>query len=115
VSEIRIRPLGDWVVVEVPPKKQKMLGSIILVEHHPNQILVGTVKAVGPGSSHASGARIPAGVEVGERVAFFSANFDTSAGEQLRETVDKYEEGLGMIRSKDILFALAPGVELDLE
>lgn len=115
MSNLRVRPLGEWVVVEVPPKKQKMLGDIVLIEHHPNQLLLGTVHAVGPGAFHPVNGHAETGIKVGEKVAFFSANFDTSAGEQLRETVSKYQEGLGMVRAKDILFAVAEGVDVNLD
>lgn len=65
------RPLSDYVLVKLPPKKEKTEGGILLPEtaaaEKPQQ---GHVVAVGPGRTLESGEVVPMHVKVGAEILF---------------------------------------------
>ena len=49
MSEIKIKPLADRVVIEPAPAEEKTAGGIIIPDTAKEKPLKGTVVAVGPG------------------------------------------------------------------
>lgn len=78
-----------------------------------DRMAFGKVVAVGPGLLSKNGRyRIPVGVEPGERIAFFREHLVTWQGKQIRRVLQELGEGLALLRSIDILFAVQDGVEV---
>jgi len=71
MSDFRIRPLGDRVVVKPAEREEKTKGGIYLpdtaTKERPQE---GTVMAVGEGRRDDSGKIIPMNVKEGDRVLF---------------------------------------------
>ena len=67
---MKLRPLGDRVIVEPVEKEEMAAGGIILPESAKEKPQQGTILAVGPGRRDEEGKRIPMDVEVGDRVLF---------------------------------------------
>ena len=89
------RPLGDNVLVKLPPEKKKTESGIILPEtaasEKPQQ---GTIVAVGPGRRLESGEMVPMRVEVGQEVLF-----GTYAGIEMKIQDQKFL----VVREDDLL------------
>lgn len=67
---VRLRPLGDHLIVE-PVEERKMTASgIVLPETAREKPLEGKVLAVGPGCQSRGGERIPMDIEEGDRILF---------------------------------------------
>lgn len=68
---MKLKPLGDRVIVEMITKKQDETASgIVVVETKAKQQTEGTVVAVGPGAVDDDGNRTVIEVKVGDRVHF---------------------------------------------
>ena len=71
MSEFRIRPLADRVVIKPAPKEEKTKGGLFLPDtaskEKPQE---GTVVAVGEGKLDDNGKRVPVAVAAGDRVLF---------------------------------------------
>ncbi len=70
MAEIKLRPLGDRVVVEPMEEEERTAGGIILPETAKEKPQQGKVIAVGPGARDEDGNRIPIDVKLGDRVLF---------------------------------------------
>ena len=64
-----IKPLADYVVLQVKPAEKKV-GSIILATEDKNKTNVATVVAVGPGKENEKGQLVKISVKVGDRVIY---------------------------------------------
>ncbi len=68
---MKLRPLGDRVIVKALSKEEKSKGGIILPDtvdkERPEQ---GEIIAVGPGKLLENGSRAPMNVKVGDKVVF---------------------------------------------
>ena len=68
---MKLRPLGDRVIVKAMSKEEKSKGGIILPDtvdkERPEQ---GEVSAVGPGKLLENGSHAPMNVKVGDKVVF---------------------------------------------
>ena len=68
---MKLRPLGDRVIVKAMSKEEKSKGGIILPDtvdkERPEQ---GEVSAVGPGKLLENGLRAPMNVKVGDKIVF---------------------------------------------
>ncbi len=68
---MKIKPLGDHILIEPISQEEKTKGGIFLPEttekERPEQ---GKVIAVGPGRRLSSGKRLPIEIEVGAKVLF---------------------------------------------
>jgi len=64
-----IKPLADYVVLQVKPAAKKV-GSIILATEDKNKTNVATVVAVGPGKENEKGQLVKISVKVGDRVIY---------------------------------------------
>ncbi len=108
-SEIPFRPWGDVLVVQLDPTPPAVSrGGLILPDSSQhNKILTGRVVRHGPGRIE-NGKRLAVDVEVGSRVAFFSANFATSAGQQLSRVFQGVlGDDYALVYARDVLFELA--------
>ncbi|MGB9803845.1 co-chaperone GroES [Desulfofundulus sp.] len=67
---MKIRPLGERVVVKPLPTEEKTKGGIVLPETAKEKPQEGEVVAVGPGRLLENGTRVPVDLKVGDRVLF---------------------------------------------
>jgi len=67
---MKVRPLGDRVVVEPAEQEEKTKSGIILPETAKEKPQEGTVIAVGPGRRDEKGERVPMDLKKGDRVLF---------------------------------------------
>lgn len=67
---MKIRPLGDRLVVERIEQENKTAGGIIIPDTAKEKPKQGKVLAVGPGAKDENGKRVPVDVSVGDIVLF---------------------------------------------
>lgn len=67
---MKIRPLGDKVVVQVLEKEDKTAGGLYLPDTAQKKPQTGKVIAVGDGKLLEDGKRAPMSVKVGDKVLF---------------------------------------------
>lgn len=68
---LKLKPLGDRIVVEPSEQEEKTASGIILPETAKERPQEGSVLAVGPGKYDEAGkTRIPMDVKVGDKVLF---------------------------------------------
>jgi chaperonin GroES len=67
---MKIKPLGDRLVVERLEPEEKTAGGIIIPDTAKDKPKQGKVLAVGPGNKDENGKRIPVDVEAGDIVLF---------------------------------------------
>jgi len=67
---IKLKPLGDRLIVEPVEKEEVTASGIILPETAKEKPQEGVVLAVGPGPRDEDGDRIPMDVKEGDRVLF---------------------------------------------
>jgi len=71
MSDFRIRPLGDRVVVKPAEREEKTKGGIFLPDTASKERpMEGTILAVGEGRRDDSGKLIPMNVTAGDKVLF---------------------------------------------
>ncbi|MEI8389864.1 MAG: co-chaperone GroES [bacterium] len=70
VSELKIRPLGDKILIKVLEETQTTTGGIILPDSAREKPQKGSVVAVGTGRTLDNGNKEPMDVKVGETVLF---------------------------------------------
>ncbi len=67
---MKLKPLGDRVVVEVKEEKERIEGGIVLPETASEKPTEGQIIAAGPGARDEAGKRIPMPVKVGDVVVY---------------------------------------------
>jgi chaperonin GroES len=67
---MKIRPLGDRIIVRREESTEKTAGGIVLPDNAKQKPQRGTVLAVGPGKMLKDGKRRPLQVREGDRVIF---------------------------------------------
>ncbi len=93
-----VRPLHDWVLIEIEEDSETFSGSsIIRVSETP--IRIGKVIDVGKGKNYKD-KYVPTVIKKGEYVAFFMAATQTQSGAAITHTLD---DGQYLIRETDIL------------
>ena len=70
MADIKLKPLGDRVVIEPVEQDEKTASGIILPETAKEKPQQGKVLAVGAGKLDDEGKRIPMDVKVGDMVLF---------------------------------------------
>ena len=82
---MKIRPLGDKVVVKASTAEEKSLGGIVLPDSAREKPQQGTVVAIGPGRMLENGERAPMSVAVGDTVIYskYGGNEVKLGGEEL--------------------------------
>lgn len=81
---MKIKPLGDRVVIKPSPAEEKTKGGIILPDTAKEKPVVGEIVAVGPGRKADDGKVIPLDVKVGDKVLYgkYSGTEVTLDGEE---------------------------------
>ncbi len=67
---MKIKPLGDRLVVERLEQEEKTSGGIIIPDSAKEKPKQGKVLAVGPGAKDDNGKRVPVDVQAGDIVLF---------------------------------------------
>ena len=67
---MRIRPLGDKVVVKAATSEERTAGGIVLPDAAREKPQQGSVVAIGPGRLLENGERAPMSVQVGDTVIY---------------------------------------------
>jgi chaperonin GroES len=92
---MKIKPLGDRIVVERSASQEKTAGGILLPDSAKNKPQKGKVLAVGPGKMLKDGNRRSLQVKEGDTVLFTSW-----AGDEFR---DKTKSMILLMREEDVL------------
>ena len=92
---MKIRPLGDRLVIKRVEASDKSKGGIILPDSAKQKPQRGKVEAVGPGRLLGDGKRQPLQVKIGDTVLF--TNW---AGDEFKET---HGENILLLRESDVL------------
>jgi chaperonin GroES len=83
VTNIKLQPLGDRVVVEREESEERTAGGIVLPDTAKDKPARGTIVAVGDGKQLEKGGRSKLQVKVGDRVLFSSyAGDEFKVGDQ---------------------------------
>jgi chaperonin GroES len=93
---MKVKPLGDRIVVRRFEADEKTAGGIILPDNAKNKPQKGKVLAVGPGKMIKDGSRKPLQVKEGETVIFTSW-----AGDEFKE--HKTSGNILLMREEDVL------------
>jgi chaperonin GroES len=93
---MKVRPLGDRVVIRRFDPQEKTAGGIILPDNAKNKPQKGKVLAVGPGKLVKDGTRRPLQVKEGDVVIFTSW-----AGDEYKE--QKSGGNILLMREEDVL------------
>ena len=70
MSTLKIKPLGDRVIVQPVEPKETMKGGIIIPDTAKEKPMEGKVIAVGPGALSKKGERLPMDVKAGDKVLY---------------------------------------------
>jgi len=70
MSEIKLKPLGDRVVVKPAAAEEKTAGGIILPDTVKEKPVEGTIVAAGPGKVADDGKLVKLEVKVGDKVLY---------------------------------------------
>ena len=81
---MKVKPLGDRIIVRREESSEKTTGGIILPDNAKQKPQRGTVLAVGPGKMLKDGTRRPLQVKEGDRVLF-----TTWAGDEYKDRGSK--------------------------
>ena len=95
---MKIKPLGDRIVIKRSEAQEKTTGGILLPDSAKNKPQKGTVLAVGPGRMIKDGTRRPLQVKEGDTVLF-----TTWAGDEFKESRG---ENILLMREEDVLAVL---------
>lgn len=84
MSELKLKPLADRVVVKPSEAEEKTVGGIILPDTAKEKPVEGTVVAIGPGKTADDGKLVKPEVKVGDRVLYgkYSGTEVTINGEE---------------------------------
>jgi chaperonin GroES len=96
---MRIKPLGDRIVVRRFESQEKTTGGILLPDSAKKKPQKGEVLAVGPGKMLKDGTRRPLQVKAGDKVLFTSW-----AGDEFRE--GQKPEQILLMHEEDVLAVL---------
>src|SRR5438309_6982362 len=96
---MKIKPLGDRIVVQRFEAEEKTTGGILLPDAAKNKPQKGKILAVGPGRLLKDGTRRPLQVKVGDHVLF-----TTWAGDEFR--AHERRENVLLMREEDVLAVL---------
>ncbi len=69
MSDVKIKPLGDRLIVK-PIERETMKGGIIIPDTAKEKPMEGEVLAAGPGKLDEKGNRMPMDVKKGDRVLY---------------------------------------------
>jgi chaperonin GroES len=95
---MKVKPLGDRIVVKRHEADEKTSGGILLPDSAKNKPQKGKVLAVGPGKLQKDGKRVPLTVKTGDVVLF--TNW---AGDEFKKG---QSEDVLLMREEDVLAVL---------
>lgn len=95
---MKVRPLGDRLIVRRHEAEGKTSGGIVLPDSAKNKPQKGKVLAAGPGKLRKDGSRTPLQVKEGDTVLF-----TTWAGEEYKE---RGGDNILVMREEDVLAVL---------
>jgi len=98
---MKIKPLGDRIVVQRFGAEEKTAGGILLPDSAKNKPQRGKVLAVGPGKMLKDGTRRNLQVKEGDTVLF-----TTWAGDEFRERAHDRDNAILLMREEDVLAVL---------
>jgi chaperonin GroES len=93
---MKVKPLGDRIVVQREQAEEKTAGGILLPDTAKNKPQRGKVVAVGAGKMLKDGTRRPLQVKEGDTILF-----TTWAGDEFRDTGSQKE--ILLMREEDVL------------
>ncbi len=96
MDKIKIKPLGDRVIVKPIEPKEVIKGGIIIPDSAKEKPMEGTVVAAGPGALNKKGDRLPMDVKVGDTVIY-----GKYSGTELKIEDEKY-----LIMHQDDIFGI---------
>lgn len=67
---MKLKPLGDRVLVKAAEEKEVKVGGIIIPDTAKEKPQEGVVVAVGPGKLDDKGSRVPMNIKAGDRVLY---------------------------------------------
>lgn len=67
---MKLKPLGDRVVVEALEREEKTKGGLVLPDTVKEKPIEGKVVAVGPGKLDENGKRMPMDLKEGDRIIY---------------------------------------------
>lgn len=91
---VKLRPLGDRVLVKRIEQETQLPSGLVLPETAKDKPQIGEILAVGPGERTDDGKHIPLEVTVGQKVAF-----PKYAGTEIKLNGDEYL----LLRESDLL------------
>lgn len=101
---LKIRPLGEHLVVDILPEKNETPAGIVISDiHWVHRFRRGVVKAVGP--------RVPSHLKVGDRVVFAKEHFQYGTEKTVKYMLrDNGEDGAEqhIMKWYDLLMAIDP-------
>ena len=95
---MKVKPLGDRIVIRRSESQEKTAGGILLPDSAKNKPQKGKVLAVGPGRMLKDGTRRPMDVKEGDTVLF-----TTWAGDEFKEN---RTDNILLMREEDVLAVL---------
>lgn len=95
---MKLKPLGDRVIIKVLEKEEKTSSGIVLPDKAKEKPQEGEVMAVGPGRILEDGTRVQMEVKVGDKVVF-----SKYAGSEIKIDGEEYL----ILRQDDILAVYA--------
>jgi chaperonin GroES len=96
---MKVRPLGDRIIVRRHASQEKSTGGVILPDNAKQKPQRGVVLAVGPGKMLKDGTRRPLQVKEGDTVLFTSW-----AGDEFKER--NVQEAILVMHEEDVLAVL---------
>ena len=99
--ECPIIPLGDKIIILPQEEGEQMYGNIVVPDTGKEKPEMGTVLAVGPGSTSTNGTLIPNKIEVGVTVIVPKFGAQVVVVENETYVVASENDVLGIIKSKD--------------
>jgi co-chaperonin GroES (HSP10) len=104
-----VRPLHDWLIIELDKvPEQSNTGIILVAASEQERLRSGIIKRAGPGCwmpvEDGPDIRVPNDCVAGDHVYFFRENFETQQGKQVSRIVSEVEPGMVMVRARDLLW-----------
>jgi co-chaperonin GroES (HSP10) len=103
---VKIRPVSDWLLVELEPEEHMSRGGIIEVGDQP--VRNAKVLRVGPGRQYKKNF-VPTVTTAGDRICFFVAALHTKQGKAIVHNLD---DNQGLIRETDVLLVFTDASDI---
>ena len=99
MSDFRIRPLGDRVVVKPAEREEKTKGGIFLPDTASKERpMEGTVQAVGEGRRDDNGKLVPMSVKAGDKIVFAKYSGTEFKVEEIEYLILAEKDILGIVQ-----------------